>query len=139
MHLVPIIPQPKTGVEERFEVKGVAAPGAVKPVAGRTSSPPPLVYAHVQQGASEIPQPHLQTHKRRAGDRPETVDQGERRLACRRFSTCQFWKNCDPWWTGGGTNAEKPIPNRISMWKPDIFRMWFPGFAIMKFLNIVSL
>ena len=85
MHFVPIIPQPKTGVEERFEVKGVAAPGAVKPVAGRTSSPPPLVYAHVQQGASEIPQPHLQTHKRRAGDRPETVDQGERRLACRRF------------------------------------------------------
>ncbi|HUX90220.1 MAG TPA: hypothetical protein VMV48_05965 [Gallionellaceae bacterium] len=82
MHLVPIIPQPRVGVEESLEVARTAAVRPVKPVEERTL-PPLLTYAHEQQrsDAGEIVQhPH-----RRVSDRPETADQGERRLACRRF------------------------------------------------------
>ena len=82
MHLVPIIPQPKTGVEDRLEVKGVAALKAAKPVAERTL-PPLLSYAHEpqRQAAGDV----VRQHNRRVSDRPGMVDQGERRLACRRF------------------------------------------------------
>lgn len=82
MHLVPIIPQPRVGVEESLEVARTAAVRPVKPVEERTL-PPLLTYAHEQQrpDTGEIMQhPH-----RRVSDRPEMADQGERRLACRRF------------------------------------------------------
>jgi len=81
MHLVPIIPQPKTGVEDRLEVKGIAALKAAKPVAEHTL--PPLSYAHElqRQAAGDF----VRQHNRRVIDRPGMADQGERRLACRRF------------------------------------------------------
>lgn len=82
MHLVPIIPQPRVGVEESLGVARTAAVRPVKPVEERTL-PPLLTHAHEPQrpDTGEI----VQHHHRRVSDRPETADQGERRLACRRF------------------------------------------------------
>jgi hypothetical protein len=76
MQLVPIIPQPKTGVEASLEVTGVAAMKPAKPVQERTL-PPLLSYAKERpvQIANEIKQ-----HKTR-----EVARQTERRIVCRRL------------------------------------------------------
>lgn len=82
MHLVPIIPQPRVGVEDTLEVTGVAALKTVKPVVERTL-PPLLSYAHEQHAYvfSEINQPG----KGQVAERQQVARQEERRLACRRI------------------------------------------------------
>jgi len=76
MQLVPIIPQPKTGVETGLEVTGVAAMKPAKAVQERTI-PPLLSYAKERSVhfVSEIKQ-----HKTR-----EISRQAERRIICRRL------------------------------------------------------
>ena len=76
MHLVPIIPRPKTGVEESLAVSGVAVIKPAKPVQERT-----LVlmrsFAHGQplQMISEAARP----------EKAQVSRQAERRIVCRRL------------------------------------------------------
>lgn len=76
MQLVPIIPQPKIGVEETLEVKGVAALRPSKPVAERTL-PPLIRYRHIK--AVLPPNEIAQREKRQLALQPD------RRLICRRI------------------------------------------------------
>lgn len=76
MHLVPIIPQPRVGVEESLEVARTAALKPVKPVEERTL-PPLLNYAH--ELTSPAPTA-INQHEKRQDTHSE-----DRRLVCRRF------------------------------------------------------
>lgn len=82
MHLVPIVPQPRVGVEESLEVAGVAALKGVKPVEERTL-PPLLSYAREQHAYvfNEMNQPE----NARVAERLQVARQDERRLECRRI------------------------------------------------------
>ena len=76
MQLVPIIPQPKTGVEAGLEVTGVAAIKPAKAVQERTL--PPLL-SHVNEQSVHIVS-EVKQHKTR-----EISRQAERRTICRRL------------------------------------------------------
>lgn len=65
MHLVPIIPRPKTGVEESLAVSGVAVIKPAKPVQERTLVPM----------RSEAARP----------EKAQVSRQAERRIVCRRL------------------------------------------------------
>lgn len=76
MQLVPIIPQPKVGIEESLEVKGIAAVKEAKPVQERTL--PPLVTLPHEATAQVVYEVY--------GDEgPHRTQLRERRLICRRF------------------------------------------------------
>ncbi len=72
MQFVPIIPRPRDLLEERLEVKRLAAVRAAKPVQPRTL-PPLLTYAH-----EPPPREQQESAERRA------PLQDERRIYCRR-------------------------------------------------------
>lgn len=76
MHLVPIIPQPKVGVEESLEVSGVAAVKPAKPVMERTL--PPLV-SHIHEHHEQV-----SFNDTRPGER-KIARHGDRRRVCRRL------------------------------------------------------
>jgi len=75
MQLVPIIPQPKVGVEDSLEVQGIAAVKRAKPVQERTL-PPLVTLAH---------EPLSQLVFEVAGEEgPRRIQLPERRIICRR-------------------------------------------------------
>jgi hypothetical protein len=74
MQFVPIIPRPRNLLEERLEVKRLAAVKAAKPVQPRTL-PPLVAYAHAAP-----PRDQAQPEERRA------PLQEERRSYCRRIT-----------------------------------------------------
>lgn len=77
MHLVPIIPQPKVGVEESLEVQGIAAVKRARPVQERTL-PPLLTQPH---------EPPSQLVFEVYGEEgPRRTRLPERRLICRRLN-----------------------------------------------------
>lgn len=76
MQLVPIIPQPRVGVEESLEVTGVAAVKSAKPVVERTL-PPLLSYAHKLPPYTP---PQISQHEKR-----QVTQLQDRRLVCRRI------------------------------------------------------
>jgi len=76
MQLVPIIPQPKVGVEESLEVQGITAVKRAKPVQERTL--PPLV--------TQSREPPSQLVFEVYGEEgPQRTQLPERRFICRRF------------------------------------------------------
>ena len=72
MQLVPLIPQPKIGIEKRHDVAGVSALKLTRPVKERTL-PPLIIYRHAQ------------TEKISAKERESRKAQVERRSLCRRL------------------------------------------------------
>ena len=83
MHLVPIIPQPKVGIEERLKVTGVAAVKTSTPV-GEEAQPPSinLVPEKSAPVSSEITRPVNSP----VAERYRVNRQEERRKACRRIA-----------------------------------------------------
>ncbi len=77
MQFVPIIPRPTNVLEERLEVKRLAAVKAARPVQQRTI-PPLLVYAHAP------PQPDATEQGRLERGEQRVPLQVERRTYCRR-------------------------------------------------------
>ena len=75
MQLVPVIPQPKIGIEESLEVKGVAAVKPAKPVAVRTL--PPLVRSHAL--------PAKMQYETVRPEKRQITPQEDRRIICRRL------------------------------------------------------
>lgn len=76
MQLVPIIPQPRVGVEDSLEVQGVAAVKRARPVQERTL--PPLV--------THSPAPPSQVVVEVSGkEGPQRTQLPERRIVCRRL------------------------------------------------------
>jgi hypothetical protein len=76
MQLVPIIPQPRVGVEDSLEVQGIAAVKRAKPVQERTL-PPLLTQPH---------EPPLQLVFEVYGEEgPQRTQLAERRIICRRL------------------------------------------------------
>lgn len=76
MQLVPIIPQPRVGVEDSLKVTGVAAVKPAKPVVERTL-PPLLSYAHAVPPHAP---PEIKQHEKR-----QVTQLQDRRLVCRRI------------------------------------------------------
>lgn len=77
MQIIPIIPQPRVGVDDTLEVKGVAAANPAKKVGERTL--PPMV-SHRYRQLPQLPNEKAQLNKRR------TLPMNERRLFCRRLT-----------------------------------------------------
>jgi hypothetical protein len=76
MQLVPIIPQPRVGVEDSLEVQGIAAVKRSRPVQERTL--PPLV--------THSPAPPSQVVVEVYGkEGPQRTQLAERRIICRRL------------------------------------------------------
>jgi hypothetical protein len=76
MHLVPIIPQPRVGVEESLEVQGIAAVRRAKPVQERTL-PPFVTQAHAS--------PSQLVFEVVGKEGPQRTHLAERRMVCRRL------------------------------------------------------
>lgn len=83
MHLVPIIPQPKVGLEERLKVDGVVAVKTATPV-GKEALPPAINLAPETPApvSDEIKQPGNPP----VAERQQVSRQEERRIACRRIA-----------------------------------------------------